>query len=339
MTPSGDPIQDWVNQQIPEKLWHYTSVQGFQGIIASGNIYATDVRFLNDTEEFIHARKVAYEVIEKSPEFGNFNFPLRESLEWVVSTIFRSDFLNPSIAQIFVASFTDSEDDLSQWRGYSHGTCGVSISFDLRMHRPPIKSDSAVTFAPCVYDDDKKQSLIQYALQQFIKESETWWTDSARKFLNQHSLSETKPNISQITEFTNAAFSGQEYQAQLLKGLNAARKRVHTLCGLLKHRSFHHEREWRFVLSISPNKDKAKLNHPIRFRATNASLVPYIEFPLAMFAIPQSSGAPATLVLPVNGVLLGPGASDDAASAALDFLKSKSIKAIPRRSDVPYRQT
>jgi predicted GNAT family acetyltransferase len=338
MNPNNDPIQDWVNQPIPEKLWHYTSVQGFQGIIASGNIYATDVRFLNDTEEFIHARKVADEVVEKSPEFGSYNFPLHESLEWLVNTIFKSDFLNRNSAQIFVASFTDSEDDLSQWRGYSHGTCGVSIAFGLGMHRLPIGSDSAVTFAPCVYDDDKKQSLIQYALQHFINESETWWADSARRFLNQHSSSKTNPDISQITEFTNAALNGQEYQAHLKKGLDKARKSVYPLCGLLKHRSFHHEREWRFVLPISPNKDKTNLLHPIRFRSTNTSLVPYIEFPLGLVSIPQSPGASPTLLLPVNDVLLGPGASDDAANAALDFLKSKSIKIIPRRSDVPYRQ-
>src|ERR1039457_3338216 len=49
MDLSDDPIHDWVYRPIPKKLWHYTSVQAFQGIIASGNIYATDVRFLNDT--------------------------------------------------------------------------------------------------------------------------------------------------------------------------------------------------------------------------------------------------------------------------------------------------
>jgi hypothetical protein len=57
-----------------------------------------------------------------------------------------------------------------------------------------------------------------------------------------------------------------------------------------------------------------------------------------MVSIPQSPGAKPTPVLPVNDVLLGPGASNDAANAAQDFLKLKSIKVIPRRSDVPYRQ-
>jgi hypothetical protein len=338
MNPNIDPIQDWVNQPIPEKLWHYTSVQKFQSIIASGNIYATDVRFLNDAEEFTHARKVAYDVIEKSPEFGVHNFPLRESLKWAVDLVFQSDFLNPNRARIFVASFTDSEDDLSQWRGYSHGTCGVSIAFDLRMHRLPVEIGSAVTFAPCVYLDDEKQGLIQSALQHFVKESQSKWIETIQSFVNKHSSNKTKPDTGQILEFTSAALKSPDFRVQLEIGLAKATKSIHSLSGLLKHRAFRHEREWRFVLPISPNKDKTNLLHPIRFRSTNASLVPYIEFPLGLVSIPQSPGATPITLLPVNDVLLGPGASDDAANAALDFLKSKSIKIIPRRSDVPYRQ-
>src|SRR5580700_11172395 len=92
MSLSDDPIDDWVHQPIPEKLWHYTSVQGFHGIVASGHIYATDVRFLNDTEEFIHARKMAEELIKEMPEFGDFQFPLREHFEAAVPIIFGSDF-------------------------------------------------------------------------------------------------------------------------------------------------------------------------------------------------------------------------------------------------------
>ncbi|MGD0912361.1 MAG: DUF2971 domain-containing protein [Terracidiphilus sp.] len=336
--PSEDPILDWLYQPIPEKLWHYTSVQGFQGIIASGNIFATDVRFLNDTEEFIHARKVAHALIEKTPEIGDFGFHLRFTLQWAVDTIFGSDFLNPNIAQFFVASFTDSEDDLSQWRGYSHGTCGASIAFDLRLHRPPVESDLAVTFAPCVYLDDEKQTLIQSALQHFIKRPQAKWVNAMEGFLQKHGSGKTKPDFNQIQEFMNAELSGKEYLTQLQQGLNEAKTRIFRLAALLKHRAFHHEREWRLVLPISPGKDKTNLAHPIRFRSTGNSLVPYIAFPLGLIPISQTSEPPPVPILPVNDVLLGPGCSNDAISAAVAFLNSNSINVVPRRSDVPYRQ-
>ena len=237
-----------------------------------------------------------------------------------------------------MASFTNSEDDLSQWRGYSHGTCGVSIAFDLRKRRPPAESDLAVTFAPRVYLDEEKQSLIQSALQHFIKVSQGRWTSTMEDFLSHHGSGKARPDLSQLQEFTNAAFSGEEYQSQHQQGLNEAKKRIVRLAGLLKHCSFHHEKEWRLVLPISPNKDKTNLVHPIRFRSTGASLIPYIEFPLGLISVQQCPGALPTPILPVNDVLLGRCASADAVSAAQDFLKSKSVEIIPRVSDVPYRQ-
>jgi hypothetical protein len=335
---SDDPIHDWVYQEIPEKLWHYTSIQGFQGIIGSGKIYATDVRFLNDTAEFVHARKVANDLINGTPEFGDVQFPLRDALKSVVGSTFGSDFLNPNRAQIFVASFTDSPDDLSQWRGYSHGTCGVSIAFDLRAHRLPVESDSAVTFAPCVYHDEEKRSLIQSAFQRFLKASQTQWSNTVGEFLKKINSSKTKPSPTELLDFTTGAFNSPEYQAQLETELGKARRDIFRLSGLLKHHAFHHEREWRLVLPMSPDKDKTNLIHPIRFRSSSSSLIPYIDFPLGLASVPQGPGAPTTPVLPVNDVLLGPGATQDAINAAQDFLKSNSIKVLPARSDVPYRQ-
>lgn len=337
MDLNNDPIHDWVNQQIPEKLWHYTSVQGFQGIIGSGYIYATDVRFLNDFEEFIHIRKVADELVENTPEFGDYQCPLRSNLKRVVETIFGSDFLNPNSAQIFIASFTDSEDDLSQWRGYSHGTYGVSISFDLRIFRPPVDSDSAVMFAPCIYDDNEKKKFIQYALDYFMSVSQTWWTNTAREFLKNVS-GKAKPSQDQIKAFARELSSSAAFEAQRKIGLIEARKRIFRLAGLLKHRAFHHEREWRFVLPVSPGKDKTNLANPIRFRPTSKALVPYIAHPLGIVLVSSDPAALPAVVLPINDVMLGPGADKEAESSALDFLKSNSINVVPRLSDVPYRQ-
>jgi hypothetical protein len=280
---------------------------------------------------------VAYELVENTPELGDFQFPLRTNLKWAVEAIFGSDFLNPNFAQIFIASFTDSEDDLSQWRGYSHGSYGISISFDLRAVRPPVDSDSAVTFAPCIYNDDAKKSFTQRALQYFVSESQAWWTNAAREFLKSVS-GNAKPSPDQIAAFTDTAFSSAGFKAQLRIGLTEASKRIHRLAGVLKHRAFHHEREWRLVLPISPDKDKTKLVHPIRFRPTSAGLVPYIAFPLGVVPASSDPAALPAAILPINDVMLGPGASKDAESAALAFLKSNSINAVPRLSDIPYRQ-
>jgi hypothetical protein len=51
-----DPINDLLTKAIPQKLWHYTSVKGFQEITTTKTIWATDIRFLNDSEEFTGRR-------------------------------------------------------------------------------------------------------------------------------------------------------------------------------------------------------------------------------------------------------------------------------------------
>ena len=53
------PVENWLNTPIPKRLWHHTSFNGFHGIVESKKIWAADVRFLNDKQEFLHARTIA----------------------------------------------------------------------------------------------------------------------------------------------------------------------------------------------------------------------------------------------------------------------------------------
>jgi hypothetical protein len=73
-------FQELSNKPIPGKLWHYTSVEGFQKIVTSKRIYATDLRFLNDREEFVHSKIIASQLIENAPELGDDGFPHKKHL-------------------------------------------------------------------------------------------------------------------------------------------------------------------------------------------------------------------------------------------------------------------
>jgi hypothetical protein len=162
-------LSDVLNRAIPSKLWHYSSVQGFQGIVASKAIFATDVRFLNDRTEFIHAREIAAQVIAETGEYGANHFPAREYSRKAVDLAFDSGNLSPDRLQVFVASFSEAEDQLSQWRGYSQGSSGVSLSFNLTTLRPPAHIDTLVTFAPCIYKPEEKKAILRGALASFVE--------------------------------------------------------------------------------------------------------------------------------------------------------------------------
>lgn len=60
-------VEELVNFPVPDKVWHYTTVDALKGILQSQRIWATEVRFTNDLEEFIHARKVAQEFLDEWP--------------------------------------------------------------------------------------------------------------------------------------------------------------------------------------------------------------------------------------------------------------------------------
>ena len=45
-------LQPTKEQPEPELLYHYTTLDGFLGIIRNSELLATDIRYLNDTSEF-----------------------------------------------------------------------------------------------------------------------------------------------------------------------------------------------------------------------------------------------------------------------------------------------
>jgi hypothetical protein len=178
---SENLVEDWLSTPIPEKLWHYTSIRSFQGIVSSKRIHATDLRFLNDRTEFVHAQQIAQNVIDKADEKDENGRPVKENLQSSVSRLFGSGALSFQNLQVFTASFSLAEDQLSQWRGYSGGSSGFSLGLDLRKLRPPSNLGTLVTFAPCVYSEQKKIELITHVLHKSAQDASSIWKQEKLK--------------------------------------------------------------------------------------------------------------------------------------------------------------
>jgi hypothetical protein len=316
-------IDELLNRPIPPKLWHYTSIEGFQGIVASKSIWATDVRFLNDREEFVHSRKVADEVVATSPELDSEGFPFREFLEKGVKLAFESKPLASS--QIYVASFSASPDQLGQWRGYSHGSTGVSLAFDLRSVRPPAELGSLVSFAPCVYQFPDKGVLVLEALEHFMVEV----TGSRKKAFEAACQLNPEMRTSDDKEkVVSKYFEDHPEQRPLIDELKTASIKTFIdfmkIVALLKDSSFIEEDEWRLVLPMLVEQVGTAKNPP-RFRVGKTTLIPYVAQPF----VPAG--------LPLVDVVLGPGSDENSVSAAERFLTSHGLNLKPRLSKVPYR--
>jgi hypothetical protein len=303
-----DPIHDLVNTPIPEKLWHYTSVVGFHGIVTTKTIFATDTRYLNDREEFTHALKIANAVVEETEEFGPNGLPMRHFLRNAVDLAFVTGPVSHSQMQIYVAAFSAQEDQLSQWRGYSYGSSGVSLAFQLSAFRPSAAANRALCFAPCVYRLEEKKKLVRHALLHFLSESERIW-DESRKTAEQY--------VGALPKGSDRLSSAMSHTVGSLLQIAA----------LLKNESFYEEQEWRLVLAVL--EDKANLGRSIGFRPRETTLVPYIKHAFSTDSEAQ---------IPLVDVILGPGSHPHAAHAASFFLRSEGINNVSvRESSIPFR--
>jgi hypothetical protein len=107
----------------PPLLYHYTSAQALLSIVTSGHIWATHIRFLNDTSEAEWMWATAHErlrVREENAVSGDEKASVAKLIDMVNERRSSTDF---------VASFSENGDDLSQWRAYCHDTPGFSIGF------------------------------------------------------------------------------------------------------------------------------------------------------------------------------------------------------------------
>jgi hypothetical protein len=273
-----NPVEALFSRTIPEQVWHYTTVQAFEGIVTSGRMWATDVRFTNDKTEFIHARDIAKVCIDSLDATGGLSgFPASD-LRNMLATAFDEGPLSPLRNQVYLVCFSQAGDLLTQWTQYAGGGHGVSIAFDLRYIRPPKEAEIAVTFAPCVYRLPEKEQLVSSTFARWTEtvsaiSKETRDTRWVREQLKASS------KIDRICYF-------QTSWADLLRGRDEVIKvrlydawkktrfdllRVASHC---KDEAFFAEQEWRLVLPRPATRQSSE--NPIKFRGTRGT-VPYFE--------------------------------------------------------------
>ncbi len=110
-------------------IFSYTDAQGLLGIVKSRTLWATDYRYLNDSSEFLYARSLIEDVVaeaNKEAPPGSVKAVLRDT---VLSGLDKNSIGDQTNVQ-FLVCFSESRDQLSQWRGYCKVGDGYSLGFD-----------------------------------------------------------------------------------------------------------------------------------------------------------------------------------------------------------------
>ncbi len=110
-------------ESLPATLFHYTSSAGLLGIVGSGELWATHAAHLNDSSEVTFAEERLRECLASTKPGPGLETRFLEKLAWGTS----ADFTMTTLFDVYAASFCESDDLLSMWRGY--GSEGYAVGF------------------------------------------------------------------------------------------------------------------------------------------------------------------------------------------------------------------
>lgn len=225
-------------------LYHYTTLTGLRGIVGTHTLWASDIRYMNDSAELKHAADLIRAEVQGRIVSGRGKADLLDQfVDWVAYRITNGHLL-------FAASFRSHGNLLSQWRGYSEHGKGVSLGFSADYILECARKQQ-FQIGSCIYEPTRQRELIGQVVDAVEAQADLVVRGG-----------ETRDQLAGIyrTVF-------EDIEIDLLR-----------IAAVLKHPSFQEEEEWRIISSVFTNDTDS----PILFREANAMLVPYIEFDLQL---------------------------------------------------------
>jgi hypothetical protein len=199
-----------------DTLYHYTSLAGMMGIIDSGVLRASDIRYMNDSAELRHTLDLLVDQVTRRLVAGTDNPALlNQLLDWLSHRIVGGPLL-------FGASFRANGNLLSQWRGYSAHGKGVSLGFN-PAHIVRCASEPGFQLARCIYNSAEQIRLIEQIIDAIERLAAKLGPDN-----NDASWSRVLSNV----------------EGDILR-----------IAAVLKHPSFAEEEEWRLVSPVLAKGD------------------------------------------------------------------------------------
>lgn len=220
----------------PDYLYHYTTAKGLIGIVTGKKLWATNIFYLNDQTEFRFGMELGKQRLQALAEKAEGDEKDRyNSMATLVS-----QWMKSKDSYLYVCSFSEAADDLSQWRAYCPAG-GYAIGFPADKLRQVV-GEHDFELRRCVYDPKRQVEEIEAAIDRRLHTT----------------LSE---GLSPCD-------------------LRDEPKHVRVLCTLLelsetaarlKDQAFVSEQEWRLVSSGLREDDARSL----RFRSRHGMVIPY----------------------------------------------------------------
>jgi len=240
-----------------ETVYHYTSLNGLLGIVKNRSLWATHTSYLNDSTEFFHAlsfaKQIAGGIFMNDDYLATFGWAVRHALE----------SLSP--INLYVTSFSEKPDLLSQWRGYCPSGAGLCLGFDFdQLEEFCIRQGYRIE--KCIYGHDEQVRQVNFLVQQCLNDFPRLPVERAQY---DALLSEQRVEFAMNS---HALVTSGEGKLEANAAVAWLCNEIVKLAPLWKNEGFYEESEWRIVAS--------RLEEPLQFRASSSYLAPYIDLKL-----------------------------------------------------------
>ena len=228
-------LYEFLKRKPNTTLFHYTSQSGLLGIAENKCLWATNIHYLNDYTEFLHALELAkYEIIYQQKRVtSNNETTFLESLNDKLESIRH--------LHVFIFSFSEIEDQLSQWRGYCNEGNGYSIGFEYSTLEIPLQRQGFY-LVPCIYNIQEQISIIKEIIA--------------------FTLERYRSSIKESTQNEKDMIS--DFLISLVR-----------IAPVFKHHSFYEEKEWRLI------SQPMSIDHPqVFYRQGRSTIIPSFNFKL-----------------------------------------------------------
>ena len=115
----------WGHEKPSDKLFHYTSLSGLEGILRSGVVWATDLTFMNDEQELSYGNELMERLY--NDRLTKHSDDVAKALLRYPPTLFslRDNF------KLYAFCLTELGDDEDSWKDYADAGQGGALQFDL----------------------------------------------------------------------------------------------------------------------------------------------------------------------------------------------------------------
>lgn len=334
---ADEPIQRDESPSEPPRpegpLYHYTDQKGLLGILESKSVWATHLQYLNDKSEGQIIAQLLLDELNQRVTIGpgEPSSPLMTLAQLMGVSIVAPEGKIPcsdaevfsqgfaisswvTAQDVFVSSFSEQGDLLSQWRAYSGESGGYSIGFTrsylqsvgayfLAIRNGRFYDDSS-PLIPCRYCDELEKESLKREIAQIVDSYITEAEQTKRQVVPRAKEGFRTPAAIALRHF-----------------LPLGKRRAMT-----KDLAFREEAEWRLVLQLG---GIGAADSDLDLRPGRSMLIPYLKVGLTWEN--QALEIPEIIVGPCPHPL-------EAAKSVERLMKKEGVKEFEvKHSKIPYR--